>query len=125
MASIEGRRRHRDEIDAAVAAWTRTLAGLEAEAALQRAGVPAHVVLGSVTAAADPQLRSRRHFLRVPHSVHGEVPVESSRAELERTPARVERAGPRLGEDTDFVLRELLGYSDAEIDRLRASGALR
>ena len=125
FVSIEGRRRDRAEIDAAVAAWTRTLPGPEAEARLQRAGVPAHVVFGSVAAAADPQLQARRHFLRVPHSVHGEVPVESSRAELERTPARVERAGPMLGEDTDFVLRELLGYSSAEVDRLRASGALR
>ena len=34
-------------------------------------------------------------------------------------------AGPMLGEDTDFVLRELLGYTDAEVDRLRSSGALR
>jgi crotonobetainyl-CoA:carnitine CoA-transferase CaiB-like acyl-CoA transferase len=57
--------------------------------------------------------------------VHGEVPIESSRAELGRTPARVERAGPKLGEDTDFVLRELLGYTDAEVDGLRSSGALR
>jgi benzylsuccinate CoA-transferase BbsF subunit len=125
FVTIEGRRRHRAAIDAVIAAWTRTLPGPEVETRLQRAGVPAHVVLGSVAAAADPQLRSRRHFRWVPHSVHGAVPIESSRAELERTPAHVERAGPTLGEDTDFVLRELLGYSSAEVERLRASGALR
>jgi crotonobetainyl-CoA:carnitine CoA-transferase CaiB-like acyl-CoA transferase len=100
------------------------LPAVEVEARLQRAGVPAHAVLGSVAAARDPQLAARRHFLRVAHAVHGEVPIESSRAELERTPARVGRAGPGLGEDTDFVLRELLGYSSEAIETLRSSGAL-
>ena len=79
---------------------------------------------GFPAAAQDPQLVARRHFLRVSHPVHGEVPIESSRAELERTPARVERAGPTLGEDTDAVLRELLGYSSEEVEKLRATGVL-
>jgi crotonobetainyl-CoA:carnitine CoA-transferase CaiB-like acyl-CoA transferase len=122
--SLSARRRHLAELDAAMTVWTRTLPGAEIEARLQSAGVPAQVVLGSVAAAHDPQLAARRHFLRVAHSVHGDVPVESSRAELDRTPAHVERAGPSLGEDTDFVLRELLRYPAAEIERLRASGAL-
>jgi crotonobetainyl-CoA:carnitine CoA-transferase CaiB-like acyl-CoA transferase len=123
-ASLEARRRHSGELDASISTWTRALPASEVESRLQQAGVPAHAVLGSVAASGDPQLRARRHFLRVPHSVHGEVPIESSRAELERTPARVARAGPTLGEDTDFVLRELLGYSSADVDRLRASGVL-
>jgi len=123
--SLDARLRHLAELDGAVAAWTQTLPGHEIEMRLQSVGVPAHVVLGSVAAMSDQQLASRRHFLHVPHGVHGEVPVESSRAELERTPARVERAGPLLGEDTDHVLRELLGYSVDTVDGLRAKGALR
>jgi crotonobetainyl-CoA:carnitine CoA-transferase CaiB-like acyl-CoA transferase len=123
--ALDGRRRHLAALDAEVTAWTRARPGPEVESKLQRAGVPAHVVLGTIAAATDPQLRQRRHFLRVAHAVHGEVPVESSRAELSRTPARVTRAGPVLGEDTDYVLRELLGYPEQEIERLRASGALR
>jgi benzylsuccinate CoA-transferase BbsF subunit len=125
FASLSARLAHRIELDAELSAWTRAHSGSEIASRLQAAGVPAHVVLGSVAAANDPQLASRRHFLRVPHGVHGEVPVESSRAELERTPARVARAGPLLGEDTDLVLREWLGYDDETIARLRSSGALR
>jgi crotonobetainyl-CoA:carnitine CoA-transferase CaiB-like acyl-CoA transferase len=125
FATLDGRRRHRDLIDSELSAWTTSRAGAEVETRLQNAGVPAHAVLGTVAASGDPQVLHRRHFLRVPHGEHGEVPVESSRAELSRTPARVTRAGPVLGEDTDFVLRELLGYEPSEVQRLRASGALR
>ena len=43
---------------------------------------------------------------------------------LSRTPGRVERTGPTLGEHNDFVLRELLGYADDEITQLVIDGAL-
>jgi crotonobetainyl-CoA:carnitine CoA-transferase CaiB-like acyl-CoA transferase len=125
FASLEGRLRHGDEIDDEICAWTRGLPGGAVETRLQQAGVPAHVVLGTEAAAGDPQLRARRHFLPVEHRLHGEVLIESSRAELSRTPARVTRAGPTLGGDTDFVLRELLGYSDQQVARLRAGAVLR
>jgi benzylsuccinate CoA-transferase BbsF subunit len=52
------------------------------------------------------------------------VLVESTRFRLSRTPARVERGGPTIGQDTDSVLRDLLGYSDERIEALRAAGAL-
>ena len=35
-----------------------------------------------------------------------------------------DRAGPTLGQDTDWVLTDVLGLDAAEIDRLRASGAV-
>jgi crotonobetainyl-CoA:carnitine CoA-transferase CaiB-like acyl-CoA transferase len=124
FATLDARRRHATPLDVEIEAWTGTLPGAEIETRLQQAGVPAHVVLGTAAAPSDPQLLHRRHFLRVPHGHHGEVPVESSRAELERTPARVTRAGPLLGEDTDYVLRELLGYRQDDVERLRASGVL-
>jgi crotonobetainyl-CoA:carnitine CoA-transferase CaiB-like acyl-CoA transferase len=38
-------------------------------------------------------------------------------------PPRIEQA-PRLGEHTRTICRELLGYDDAEIDRLMAAGAI-
>ena len=40
------------------------------------------------------------------------------------TPARPGLAPPRLGEDTDAVLRRVLGLSDEAIARLRAAGAI-
>ena len=34
---------------------------------------------------------------------------------MSRTPCKVRRAAPRLGEDTNYVLREILGYSPEQI----------
>ncbi|MBL8541084.1 MAG: CoA transferase, partial [Betaproteobacteria bacterium] len=39
---------------------------------------------------------------------------------LSKTPGRIKHLGPRLGQHTDEVLKDLLGISDAEIEALRA-----
>ena len=119
FATLDGRLGHADEIDAAISAWTRGLAPAEAERLLQAQGVPAHAVAHS---AGDPQLDG--HFIEVAHALRGTDVVESSRYRLSRSPARVERGGPTIGQDTDAVLRELLGYDDVRIASLRAAGAI-
>ena len=60
----------------------------------------------------------------VAHPVHRTCVVEGPRVRLSRTPGRVTRAGPRLGEHTDVVLRDLLGYDDERIAELAVAGAL-
>ncbi|MEE9279102.1 MAG: CoA transferase [Myxococcota bacterium] len=122
--TLDARRSHADELDHELAEWTRARSALEVEEQLQAAGVPAHAVVHAGIAAEDPQLRSRGHFLEALHSEHGPVLVESTRWRLSRTPARVERASPTLGQDSEFVLKELVGYSDERIAALRAAGAL-
>jgi crotonobetainyl-CoA:carnitine CoA-transferase CaiB-like acyl-CoA transferase len=43
---------------------------------------------------------------------------------LHRTPLAVWRAAPCLGEDTDYVLREVLGYDEEHVAALRDAGTL-
>ena len=43
---------------------------------------------------------------------------------LSEAPSGYDRAGPTLGQDNDWVLGELLGLSDDEVQRLRAEGAV-
>jgi len=38
---------------------------------------------------------------------------------MSRTPCKVRRPAPRLGEDTDYVLSEVLGYTPDKIAELR------
>jgi crotonobetainyl-CoA:carnitine CoA-transferase CaiB-like acyl-CoA transferase len=124
FSTLAARLANADALDQEIAGATRAVSGPELEARLQAAGVPAHGVLHADSARTDPQLAHREHFLEAPHALHGRAFVESSRFRLSRTPARVERAGPVLGQDTEFVLRELLGYDDARIAELRAAGAI-
>jgi crotonobetainyl-CoA:carnitine CoA-transferase CaiB-like acyl-CoA transferase len=112
------------EIEALVSGWAAGLDAAAAETALLAAGVPAHRVQNSAGALADPQLVARDHWRTVPHPVHGSCVVEAPRVRASRTPGRVERAGPTLGEHADRVLRDLLGYDDEAVTELIVAGAL-
>lgn len=124
FASLAARHANAEALDLELARATRAFAGSELEQRLQAAGVPAHVVMHGGHALTDPQLAHRGHFIRAPHALHGSAWVESTRFRLSRSPAQVARAAPVLGQDTEFVLRDLLGYTDARIAELRASGAI-
>ena len=121
-ATLAGRLPRQDELDAAISAWTAGRTPFEAEAALQAAGVPAHAVIRAANAAQDAQLAHRGHVVRVPHSLHGESWVEGSRFRLSRTPARIGQP-PTVGEHTEQILKEFLGYDDERIAELAAAGA--
>ena len=60
----------------------------------------------------------------VPHADLGTTTIEGSRFRLSRTPARLPESAPTYGRDTAWVLAELLGYDEARITELVASGAL-
>ncbi|MGF1599897.1 MAG: CaiB/BaiF CoA transferase family protein [Acidimicrobiales bacterium] len=116
------RRSRGDEIDAAVTDWTSTRHPREAEEILQAQGIPAHAV-ATTALGPDPQLTHLEHQVTVSHPDLGRVPVERTRIELSRTPARP-RHFPKLGQHTDEVLESILGYDRNRIDELRRSGAL-
>jgi crotonobetainyl-CoA:carnitine CoA-transferase CaiB-like acyl-CoA transferase len=54
----------------------------------------------------------------IPNGYSAGIPIK-----LSRTPGQIRKAPPSLGEDTDTVLKRL-GYSDADIAKLRAAGAM-
>ena len=92
------------------------------EHALQAVGVPAHDVGNSPELVADPQLLHRGHFVTVDHALHGPVTIEGSRFRFSRTPARIDRGAPTLGEHSWQVLTEVLGYDEERAAALAAAG---
>ncbi len=60
----------------------------------------------------------------VEHAALGGVQVLGVPIKLSDTPGTVRTAPPTLGQHTDQILRADLGFSDAEIARLRQSGAV-
>jgi benzylsuccinate CoA-transferase BbsF subunit len=123
-ASAKARLAAADELEDLLSDWTRQHSPAEVEAALQAVGIPAHRAAASTDFCADPQLVHRGHLVRLPHPTHGEVVVEGPRYLLSETPGRPRRHAPRFHEDTDHVLRDLLGYDDQRVTRLRDAGAL-
>jgi len=106
---------NRNEIDAAITAWTRTLEQNAAAAILQKAGVPAHASWTTPEIAADEHLRARRAIVEVAEpdgKIRAAVGVPmrlSKGAEI-----GIHRGTPKLGEHEDYVYGELLGMGSAE-----------
>jgi crotonobetainyl-CoA:carnitine CoA-transferase CaiB-like acyl-CoA transferase len=68
---------------------------------------------------ADPQVIARKAVVEMPHPTAGTVKVIANPVRLSETPADYRLPPPALGADTDAVLRDIAGLSDAEIAALR------
>jgi succinyl-CoA:(S)-malate CoA-transferase subunit B len=69
----------------------------------------------------DRQFHARRNLVAIDDLDLAEtVIVPNVVPRLSRTPGRIEHLGPRLGQHTDQVLKELLGLGDDELADLRA-----
>ncbi|MDG2113296.1 MAG: CoA transferase, partial [Actinomycetota bacterium] len=121
---LEARRAASTEINRRIEEWTAARSPDVAQAELIATGVPAHKVQRSSDCVADPQLRHRHHFVEIPHERHGTSWVESVPFQLSRTPAVARWAGPTLGQHTNEVLTDLLGYDQDHIADLVIAGAL-
>lgn len=91
---------------------------------LQGEGIAAGVVENGQDLMQDPQLRHRDYFLSYPESSVGpmEIPRGALRfAEMTDEPVSFP---PRLGNDTDDILGELLGHDQETIEGWRQDGAL-
>jgi crotonobetainyl-CoA:carnitine CoA-transferase CaiB-like acyl-CoA transferase len=89
---------------------------------LLRGKVPCAPVNSVPEALEDEQVIAREMILEVKHPAFGtlkEVACPIKTEGVIATPS----PGPRLGEHTDQILREILGYPDERITRLRAAGA--
>ncbi len=95
----------------------------EWRAHLEKHGVPAGPILTIGEMQADPQVKARDMFVEVEHSRVGTVKTLGSPMKFSKSPPSVRRAAPVLGEHSREVLAEL-GYSEADIDRMAAEGAI-
>jgi len=91
---------------------------------LSAAGIPCGAVRDVGEVLADPQLAARHMVERVDHATLGPISVTGVPVKLSETPGAVRSAPPTLGQHTEAVLIDDLGYSREEVERLRAEGAI-
>ncbi|HEY3846160.1 MAG TPA: CoA transferase [Acetobacteraceae bacterium] len=102
---------NRPALDAAIAAWTRTLAAKDAEAVLEAADVPCSRLFDIADCAGDPHFRARQAVQEVEDPLVGRTlhPGPTIRLDGERPEDVVRWTGPAVGAHTDHVLHTLLG----------------
>jgi crotonobetainyl-CoA:carnitine CoA-transferase CaiB-like acyl-CoA transferase len=123
--ALADRKAREDELEAIVAAWTGQRTPAEAEAVLRKAGVPCHIVSRPRDVYEDPQLAERGYWQTLEHPVMGLQKYEpQSSFILSKTPRRIVRPSPCLGEHNGYVFRDLLKLSDDEIAEYLADGSI-
>jgi crotonobetainyl-CoA:carnitine CoA-transferase CaiB-like acyl-CoA transferase len=123
-ATLAARKAHEDEVEEIVTAWTSTCSPEDGTSALQAAGVAAFTAATNRDLAEDPHLNARGFFVELPHPEVGTRKHVGVPWRMSTSDCRVRAAAPCVGGDTDVVLRDVCGYSDADIARLRDAGAL-
>lgn len=91
---------------------------------LEQAGIPCGPVNNIAQAAGDPQIAARDMIIDVRHPEAGKFRVVNTPFKFSRTPYKVDKASPELGEHTRDVLSQLLGMTHEEISGLQDSGVI-
>jgi formyl-CoA transferase len=123
LAANAGRVARVEELDAAIADWTRSRSVDEVLRVLDAAAVPAGRIYTVADIAADPHYAARGMLQEISLPDGDRLTVPGIVPKLSRTPGGQQRNAPALGQDTDAVMREL-GLSEEQIAALRQRGVI-
>jgi formyl-CoA transferase len=103
--------------------WTMTKTKFELMDLLNQYDIPCGPILSMKEIIEEPSLRKTGTVVEVDHPTRGKYFSVGNPIKLSDSPTEVLRS-PLLGEHTAEILREVLGYSEAEVRRIEASGAI-
>ena len=72
----------------------------------------------------DPQVLANDYVVEMDHPQHGPTKMVGIPVGLSETPGSVRRAAPELGQDTEMVLMDVLGWDWDRIASLREKEAI-
>jgi formyl-CoA transferase len=103
--------------------WTMTKSKFEAMDLLNEHDIPCGPILSMKEILEEPSLRKTGTVVEVDHPKRGKYLSVGNPIKLSDSPAEVRRS-PLLGEHTEEILRGVLGYSEADLGRVKSSGAI-
>jgi len=116
--NLVGRKQHEDELDDLIARWTKDSTAEDVMSILQKAGIPAGVVMNDRDIIdLDPHVRARGFYSVLDKPGYGESLYFGWPVKLSRTPA-AQRCGPSFGEHTEQICSEVLGMDSEEFIQL-------
>lgn len=112
------------EVEKIVNEWTLKHESDDVIAIMDEAGVPCARVATIGEIFQNEQLRARKQFMEVEHPDYGLLTMAGITINLSDTPGTLRYAPPVVGQHTDEVLHDWLGYGERRIAGLRESQAI-
>ncbi len=103
--------------------WTKTKTKFEVMEILNPLNIPCGPILSMEELINEESLVKTGTVVEVDHPTRGKYRTIGNPIKLSNSPTTVKRS-PLLGEHTDEILTEVLGYQPNEIEQLRADGAI-
>jgi len=122
--TARNRKANEDALDQILTEWTSPRDKWDITRTLQAAGVAAFPSMSSKDLADDVHLNARGFFAKLPHAEVGELLHTGIPWILTNGPNGVRSAAPLFGEHTDAIMRDVMGYTDAQIAKLKEEKVL-
>lgn len=124
FANVTARKANEDMLEEIITAWTKEQDRWEITEALQQVGVAAFPSMSNKDLATNAHLSARGYLVQKEHPevgkrIHAGIPWRMS-----GTPCEVRAAAPLRGQHTEYVLRDILGLSEAEVAQLKEGQVL-
>jgi formyl-CoA transferase len=122
FAKVTDRRKNQNTMWAMIEKFAANYTKREFMAILNPLDVPCGPIMSTEDLANDEHVRGRDMWVELDHPQRGKWFNVGMPIKLSASPAVVKRS-PTLGEHTDEVLKEVLGYDEAKVSALKTAGA--
>jgi formyl-CoA transferase len=122
LATIGERRKNQQLMWTLINKFAEKYTKRELMAILNPLDVPCGPIMSTDDLASDEHVRGREMWVELDHPQRGKWFNVGMPIKLSASPAKIQRS-PTLGEHTEQVLKEVLGYDAGKIDGLKKAGA--
>ena len=115
---------HREQLIEVLTAHFLTASADEWVSRIHAVKVPVGAINNIAQALAEPQVQARDMLVPIAHPLNLDFAMVGSPIKLPGSPVQYQRPPPVLGQDTDAVLAERLGLSEAQLVELKEQGVI-
>lgn len=119
-----GRTQHRREFNQRIKEWVRGQTKEEFYHKGQAKGIATAIVATAKDVVNSEQMKARQFFVQIDHPRAGKLNYPSAPYKFSKTPWKVRRSAPLLGEHNEDVYCQRFGYSREELVKLRQYGVI-